>query len=87
MTRPRAPWSSNFTRAVDLREQRVVLAEADVEAGPEPAAALTHEDRSAGDDVAVEPLDAEALRIAVAPVARAALTFFCSHELPTRAES
>src|SRR5688572_6835151 len=55
-------------RAVDLREERVVLAEPDVEAGAEPAPALTHQDRPAGDDVAVEPLDAEALRIAVAPV-------------------
>ena len=53
MTRPRAPWSSNFTRPVDLREDRVVLAEADVQAGPEAAAALPHEDRAAGDDVAV----------------------------------
>ena len=67
-------------RAVDLREQRVVLAEADVQAGTEPAAALAHEDRSAGDDVAVEPLDAEALRIAVAPVAGTALTLFCCHD-------
>ena len=80
MTRPRAPWSANFTRAVDLGEQRVVLAEPDVEAGTEPAAALAHEDRSAGHDVAVEPLDAEALRVAVAPVAGTALSFFCSHD-------
>ena len=79
MTRPRAPWSENFTRAVDLREQRVVLAEPDVEAGTEPAPALAHEDRAAGDDVAVEPLHAEALRVAVAPVPGTALSFFCCH--------
>src|SRR5215204_1731140 len=43
----------------DLRKQRVVLAEADVQARPETAAALPHEDRPAGHDVAVEPLDAQ----------------------------
>ena len=32
-----APWSSNLHAAVDLRKQRVVLAEADVEPGTEPA--------------------------------------------------
>src|SRR5690606_11321801 len=55
--------------AGDLREQRVVLTEADVQARQEPPAALPHEDRPAGHDVAVEPLDAEALRPAVAAVA------------------
>jgi hypothetical protein len=39
--------------AADLGEQRVVLAEADVEPRPEPAPALAHRDRSAGDEVAV----------------------------------
>ena len=78
MTRPRAPWSSNLTRAVDLGEERVVLAEPDVQARTEPAPALTHEDRSAGHDVAVEALDAEPLRVAVAPVTGTALSFFCA---------
>ena len=55
--------------SVDLREERVVLAEPDVQARPEPAPALTHQDRPAGDDVAVEALHAEPLRIAVAAVA------------------
>ncbi len=36
--------------AVDLREQRVVLAETDVQAGLEAAALLPHEDRPAGDE-------------------------------------
>src|SRR5690349_12529537 len=54
--------------AVHLGEQRVVLPEADVQTGLEAAATLADEDRSAGHDVAVEPLDAEALRVAVAPV-------------------
>ena len=65
--------------AVDLGEERVVLAEPDVEAGTELASALAHEDRAAGDDVAVEPLDAEALRIAVAPVPGTVLSFFGCH--------
>src|SRR5205085_796101 len=55
-------------RPVDFGEQRVVLAEADVQAGPELAAALPNENRSAGDNVAVVTLDAEALRVAVAAV-------------------
>ena len=46
-----------------------------VEAGTEPAAALADDDRAAGDDVAVVRLDAEALRIRVAAVAGAALSF------------
>jgi hypothetical protein len=66
--------------AIDFRKQRVVLAKADVDARTEPAATLPHENRSTRDDVAVESLDAEALRVAVAPVAGAALTFFMSHD-------
>ncbi len=62
---------------VDLRKQRVVLAEADVQARPETAAALPHEDRPAGHDVAVEPLDAQPLRVAVAAIARRALSLSC----------
>src|SRR5687768_7261816 len=56
-------------RAVHLGKQRVILAESDVEAGLEAATLLPHEDRTAGDDVAVVTLHAEALRIAVASVA------------------
>ena len=66
--------------AVDLGEERVVLAEADVETRPEASPALPHEDRTAGHDVAVEPLDAETLRLRVAPVARRALTLFVCHD-------
>src|SRR5262249_24525992 len=67
--------------AVALRKERVVLAAADVEARTEAETALAHEDRSAGDDVAVEALHAEALRIAVASVAGTALSLFVSHDL------
>jgi hypothetical protein len=52
----------------DFRKQRVVLPETHVESGPEPPTALPNENRSTGHDVAIEPLDAETLRIAVATV-------------------
>jgi hypothetical protein len=52
----------------DFRKERVVFAKADVETRPEAASALTHQDRAAGHDVAIVPLDAEPLRIAVAAV-------------------
>jgi hypothetical protein len=55
--------------AIDLGEQGVVLAQADVEAWFEAAPLLTDENRSAGDEVAVVTLDAETLRIAVSTVA------------------
>ena len=55
--------------AGDLREDRVVLAAAGVQAGPEPASALADDDRAAGDEVAVVRLDAQALRVRVAAVA------------------
>ena len=54
--------------AVDLGEQRVILAQPDVEPGLEAASLLPHEDRPAGDEVAVVTLDAETLRIAVRPL-------------------
>src|SRR5439155_24963602 len=65
--------------AGDLREDRVVLAEARVEPGTEPAPALADDDRAAGDEVAVVRLHAEPLRVGVAAVAGAALTFLMSH--------
>src|SRR5258708_27861806 len=65
--------------AIDLGENRVVLAEARVEAGAEPAASLPDDDGAAGHDVAVVRLDAEALRVRVAPVAGTALPFFMCH--------
>src|SRR6478672_3723124 len=62
-----------------LGEDRVVLAEAGVQARLKTAAALADNDGAAGDDVAVVRLDAEPLRVGIAPVARAALSFFMSH--------
>ena len=54
--------------AVDLGEQGVVLAAADVEAGLQRGSALANQDGAAGDGLAAEALDAEALRIGVATV-------------------
>src|SRR5262245_56700173 len=68
--------------AVDLREQRVVRAEADVAAGLEAGAPLADQDRPTGDELAAEALDPEHLRIGVAAVARAADTFLVRHDVP-----
>src|SRR4030095_5421304 len=65
--------------ARDLREEGVVLAATDVQARPEPAAALANEDRPARHQIAVMALHAKPLRIAVASVARTALPFLVSH--------
>jgi len=65
---PRAVVFKPYTTA-DFREKRVVFTEADVEARRKPTAALPHENRSAGHDVAVVALHTEALRVAVAAVA------------------
>jgi len=56
-------------RAVDLGEEGVVLAEADVEPRLESTSLLAHQDGPAGDEIAVVALHAEALRITVAAVA------------------
>ena len=55
--------------AVDLGEEGVILPQPDVEAGLETASLLPHEDRPAGDEIAVVTLDAETLRITVSTVA------------------
>ena len=52
-----------------LLDSLVVFAEAGVQPGPEPPSALPHDDRAAGDEVAVVRLHAEALRIGIASVA------------------
>src|SRR5476651_835962 len=62
-----------------LRENRVVFTEPGDEAGTEAAAALAHDDRAAGDHVAVVRFHAQPLRVRVAAVAGAALSFFVSH--------
>src|SRR5215212_6109408 len=65
--------------AVDLGEERVVAADADVHAGLELRAALADENRSTGHELTGEALDAQHLRLRVAAVARRALSFLMSH--------
>src|SRR5947208_5823751 len=62
--------------AVDLGEEGVVAADADVHAGIETGPALTDENRTTGDELAGETLDAEHFRLRIAAVARRALSFF-----------
>jgi hypothetical protein len=55
--------------AGDLGKNRVVLATARIDAGLEPATALTHDDRAARNQIAVVCLDTEPLGIRIAAVA------------------
>src|SRR5207302_5090761 len=68
--------------AGDAREERVVAPHADVGAGMHLRAALAHEDLPGVDALAAEGLDAEALGLGIAPVARAAACFLVGHALP-----
>src|ERR1700687_2286920 len=63
----------------DLREERVVLAAADVHSRYELRSALTHEDGSTRHVLPAERLDAQALGIRVAAVAGGALTLLVCH--------
>ena len=54
--------------AADLGKKRVVLATADVQAGLHASAALPHNDRAAWDNLSAECLEAQPLRVGVAPV-------------------
>lgn len=65
--------------AVDEREERPIAAGADIATGDELGAALADQDGTGGDKFAAEGFDAQATCIAIAPVARTALTFFMSH--------
>ena len=51
-----------------LGEKGVVLAETDIDTGPESAAVLSHQDGSALDQVPVEALDAKPLSLTVPPI-------------------
>src|SRR4029077_130365 len=75
--------------AVGEREQRVVLAAADVASCLDRRPALSDDDRSTGNDLAVEALHAEALRVRVATVPGTSARFLMSHRrlLPRRPES
>lgn len=79
-----APAVRSMIRKLDpashLGEQGIVLTATHIRAGAKSLAALSDEDRAARHQVAIESLDAEALRIAVAPVTGAALSFFVCHD-------
>lgn len=53
---------------IDLSEDCVVVADADVCAGVKLGAALSNDDHAGFDDFAAEPLDAEAVGVAIATV-------------------
>src|SRR5438552_4591584 len=65
--------------AVDVREEGVVVAAADVEARLEPRPALPDENAAAGHELAAEALDPEHLGIRIATVAGAANAFLVRH--------
>ena len=59
-----------FDDALDLGEQGVIRAHADVETGVPGRAALTRNDVAGNHDFPAERLDAEALTLGIATVAR-----------------
>ena len=65
--------------AIDLSEQRVVLAHPDVLACSEARTTLTHEDRTGRDLLTSEALHSESLGPRVATVLCASETFLVSH--------
>src|SRR5687767_10068549 len=65
--------------AVDQGEDRVVLADADVEAGNELRAALAEDDGAGGDGLAAVSFYAEVLGVGVAAVAGGAGALFMCH--------
>src|SRR5262249_40966339 len=62
-----------------LRVERIITADADVDARFELGAALTDQDRAARYRLAAKALDSQALRRRIATVARAANSFFVCH--------
>ena len=69
---------SELDLAVDEREQRVVLADTDVDAGVHFGPALADDDGSRGDRLAAEGFDAEPFGLRIAAVARAAARLLCA---------
>jgi hypothetical protein len=66
--------------AGDEREERVVLALANVFAGLVPRTALAHENRACVDELAAEALYAEPLSVRIAAVCRGAAAFLMCHD-------
>ena len=58
---PRRPRSRNSITPLTFANKRIVLAETHVVAGLDAGAALAHDDRAAGDQLAAERLHAQAL--------------------------
>lgn len=71
---------TKFDETVDFRKKRVITTDSDVHAWVEAGTTLTNENRSAGDELSREALDAEHFRLRVAAVSRRTLSFFVSHE-------
>src|SRR5690606_34876193 len=69
-------------RAVDRREDRVVAAERDVQAGVVAGPDLPDEDRPRGHRLTGVPLDPSHLRVGVASVARRTLSLLVRHDEP-----
>ena len=64
-----APAIYEFDNTADLGEQSIVPTLANVIAGLEDCTPLAHENRTARDKLSGETLDAEPLRVGIAPVA------------------
>src|SRR5690606_16304969 len=77
-----APPAAELHRTRREGEQRVVLAAAHVVARVEVGAPLAHEDLAGVDRLPAEALDAEALRVRVATVARGARALLVCHDGP-----
>ena len=65
---PQPPAILEFQDATDFGEQSIVLPLANVIAWLEDRAPLAHDNRAARDELSGEPLDAEPLRVGIAPV-------------------
>ena len=67
-------------KAIGFGENGVVLAQADIEAGLELGAALTHDDGAALGELTAIELDATVLRVGVATVLGGTLSFLMCHD-------
>ena len=63
------PFGGELHTTVNLGEQRMVTADADIFAGVHAGAALAHDDAACGNQFAAETFDAEAFRFRIATVA------------------
>ena len=70
-----------FHLTVDLGEQGIIAAQAYVDAGANPGAALPHQNGAAAYYLSAVPLDAETLGVAVSTVVGAASGFLVGHYL------